>query len=299
MLRNYQIVIFKDHHGVYRKLRFRGWLFAIGVFLLAACLMANVYFFGSYLSYKRMEKELILSEKVVQDQKTQLLSLSEKVRTVEADLSRIRDFDAKLRQMINLDQEPRSVAPVGSPDDKDFTKKYLPLFRQEMMARKLHQFLAELGSNAKLERVRQDRLLKELETRRDLLSATPSIWPTEGWISSEFGERVSPFTGKKEFHKGLDISATPGTPVYATASGKVSFAGDVANSGQGVVLDHRTGLSTAYNHLRDLTVSRGETVTRGQIIGSIGETGQSTGPHLHYEVRVGGVPVNPKRFILD
>jgi murein DD-endopeptidase MepM/ murein hydrolase activator NlpD len=299
MLRDYQIVIFKDQHGVYRKLRFRGWFFFLTVLAIVAMIGVNVVLLTYYADYKLKESELAAAERTVQDQKTQLLSLSDKIKDIETDLTRIRDFDAKLRLMINLDQEPRDVGPQAEGGDQDFTKKYIPLYRQEMLARNLHKFLHALGAQAALERTGQEQLLALFNAKKDYLSSTPTIWPTQGWVSSEFGERLSPFTNRKELHKGLDISTALGTPVHATAAGTVSFAGESQGSGPTVTIEHPGGVTTSYSHLRDFTVAQGQAVSRGEVIGAVGDSGRSTGPHLHYEVRLNGVPVNPRRYILD
>ena len=297
MFKNYQLVIFRDHHGAYRKLRFRGWLFALMLVALAALVAGNVSLVKYYYNYKRMEQELAQWEAKAQDQNAQLLSLSDKIKGLETDLVRIRGFDAKLRQMVNIDQEPREVAPGG--EDKDFDKKYLPLYRQEMLTRKLHQFLTELRDQAALERVRQQELVSMLDATKTHLAALPTTWPVAGWIASPFGERTSPFTGKKEFHKGLDLAAPIGAPVVAPGEGVVTFAGETEGGGFGLVIDHQGGLATTYGHLRDVLVSKGQSVARGQTIGHVGDSGQTSGPHLHYETRLGGVPVNPMRYILE
>jgi len=299
MFKNYQIVIFKEQHGSCRKLRFRGWLFVVMLFALTTMTVGDICLIKYYSTYRKMSQDLSVWEKQAQEQQAQLLSLADKVKTLEMDLTRIRGFDAKLRQMVNLDQEPREVSPTGG-EDKDFNKKYLPLYRQEMLTRKLHQFLAELHSQTALERVRQQELLALLDVNKGTrLAAMPTIWPVAGWIAAPFGERMSPFTGKKEFNKGIDIAASIGTPVVAPGDGVVTFAGDTEAGGFGITLDHHSGLVTAYGQLRDVLVAKGQTVTRGQVIGHVGDLGQSTWPHLHYEIRLAGVPVNPLRYILE
>jgi len=136
-----------------------------------------------------------------------------------------------------------------------------------------------------------------VERQQLLASATPSIWPTTGWLTSDFGGRVDPFTGGRDYHAGLDISADSGKPVRATADGTVSEAGRSGNYGNMVMLRHRFGLSTRYGHLSRLNVSPGQTVRRGDIIGFVGSTGRSTSPHLHYEVLLNGQAINPLRFL--
>ncbi len=299
MFRKYQIVIFKDRHGVYKKLRVHGFLFVLIILALAATVSVNFFLARYYYGYNAMKTDLSKSEKTIVEQKTQLVNLAEKLKGLESDLSRIRAFDSKLRLMINLDQEPRTVSHLGNADAKDFTNRYLPLYRQEMLTRKLHQFLRELSEDAKLEQMRQEELLAAFEKNGENLASIPAIWPTEGWISSGFGDRLSPFTGKSEFHKGLDISAPLGTPVHAPADGTVIMAENAANSGNSITIDHHGGLTTSYNHLKEFSVRQGQSVSKGDLIGYVGDTGQSTGPHLHYEVRLNGAPVNPMRYILN
>ena len=296
MFKHYQIVIFRDHHGACRKLRFRGWLFALILAALAALVAADAYLVRFYYNYKRMQREAAAFEQQAADQNAQLVALGDKVKSLEADLTRLRGFDAKLRLMVGLDQAPRDVAPSGG-EDQDFEKKYLPLYRQEMLTRKLHQFLDELGEDAARERLRQGELLGVLADSKARLASMPSSWPVEGWIASPFGERASPFTGKKEFHKGMDIAAPVGTPVVAPGDGVATFSGEVDGGGFGVVLDHQAGLVTSYGHMRDVAVAKGQSVRRGQLLGHVGDSGQGSGPHLHYEARLGGVPVNPMRYI--
>lgn len=297
MLKNYQVVIFKDHHGTCRKLRVRGWLFAVLLLVLAALVAADLFLVRYYYNYKRMERDLGRTEQQSQDQTNQLASLSDKVKTLEADLTRIRSFDARLRRMVNLEAEPREVAPDGE-SGKDFNTKYLPLYRQEMLTRRLHQFLADLRGQAGLEQLRQQELLDALNAAGSRLASLPTNWPVEGFVSSAFGERTSPFSDKKEFHKGMDIVAPVGTPVLAPGSGVVVFAGQAEGGGAAVTIDHQGGLTTSYGHLRDTAVVKGQTVRRGQLLGHVGDLGRATGPHLHYEARQDGVPVNPARFIL-
>ena len=125
----------------------------------------------------------------------------------------------------------------------------------------------------------------------------PSIWPVEGRVGSSFGEREDPFNGEGKFHTGVDIEAPYGTPVRATADGDVSGASMGAGYGREVVLDHGHSFLTVYGHLSAIAVIAGQRVIRGQVIGYVGQSGRATGPHLHYEVRVNNVPVNPHKFL--
>ena len=129
------------------------------------------------------------------------------------------------------------------------------------------------------------------------LVAEPSIWPLEGRVTSSFGDREDPFNGEGAFHSGIDISAPYGSPVRATADGEVSGASMGAGYGREVMLDHGHGFATVYGHLSAIAVLAGQHVIRGQVIGYVGQSGRATGPHLHYEVRVHNVPVNPHKYL--
>lgn len=129
------------------------------------------------------------------------------------------------------------------------------------------------------------------------LADAPSLWPIEGPVTSSFGEREDPLNGEGAFHPGIDISAPWGTPVRAAGDGDVTGASMGSGYGRQVVLNHGHDLITVYAHMSSISVLPGQHVTRGQIIGYVGQTGRSTGPHLHYEVRVHNVPVNPHKYL--
>ena len=129
------------------------------------------------------------------------------------------------------------------------------------------------------------------------LAAQPALWPVEGPVTGGFGERVDPFNGEGAFHTGVDISSNYGHPVIAPADGVVTFAAPESGYGNLLVLDHGYGISTRYGHLSGFTVAPGQAVHRGEVIAYVGLTGRSTGPHLHYEVRINGVAVNPYKYL--
>ena len=157
-----------------------------------------------------------------------------------------------------------------------------------------------------------DRLARDVENRGDQLGVLeallvqtsmnrkflPSLKPVpDGWHSSNFGRRIDPFSGLDSFHEGVDFPAETGAPIVAAASGKVVFAGWHAAYGKMLEIDHGSGLVTRYAHASQLAVAEGELVVRGQRVANVGSTGRSTGPHLHFEVRLNGVPQNPVRFL--
>ncbi len=142
-------------------------------------------------------------------------------------------------------------------------------------------------------------LVVELEDKRTRLASMPSVWPTKGWLTSRFGARISPFTGRRQKHAGIDIAARMGTPITSPARGRVSSIGSRGPLGNSLTVDHGFGVKTFYGHTEEIFVRVGETVDRGQPIASIGNSGRSTGPHLHYGVHVNGKPRDPLNYIFD
>ncbi|MFM8552199.1 MAG: M23 family metallopeptidase, partial [Nitrospiraceae bacterium] len=153
------------------------------------------------------------------------------------------------------------------------------------------------------EAVSQERSLEELteaaKERWTRWGSTPSVWPVKGWVTSGFGQRIAPFTGLPAVHDGLDIGAPPNAPVHAPAGGLITAVGFDAKMGNMVAIEHGFGLETQYGHLAKAMVKQGQKVKRGDLIGLDGNTGLSTGPHLHYMIKVNERPVNPQRYILE
>lgn len=157
-----------------------------------------------------------------------------------------------------------------------------------------------LGGEAERLAAALDHILESYHDRRQLLAYTPSIRPAQApWPSSSFGPRLDPLTGAWVLHKGLDLAGNRGQPIIAPANGRVIWVGWRGGYGRTVVVDHGYGLQTHFAHLDAYHVRPGQPVQRGEVIASMGSTGRSTGPHLHYEVRRGGQPLDPRRFILD
>lgn len=255
-----------------------------------------------------------------------------KVTALETSLERVKTFTTKLKLITNIDSEDRSLKlamgatpPPNKPvdemnepmeqrepiekleeQDKVFSEER-PLDEQkgEMALEGSHDYktLAIRIDNAiKDSQLREQSVIdlwESLSDRQSLLNATPNIRPAKGWFTSRFGYRVSPFTGRPALHAGLDIAAAPGSPVYATADGVVTYAGYDEGFGKMVTIDHGYGLTTRYGHNSQIYVQVGQRVSRWDVVASVGNTGRSTGHHLHYEVRVNGVPKDPALYILD
>jgi hypothetical protein len=256
-------------------------------------------------------------------QQSELVTLGGEVGGLSLELERLRELERKVRVIANLPGAMRE-ARVPEPDGKGGGDE-LPAGqsgRADGEPEGGGDPLGELGASesggmdpAALARVQERArrlgsmvptrklslldLLEGLEGKSQRLASTPSIWPTDGYVTSGYGNRVSPFTGRQQFHAGLDIAADFGTIVVAPARGRVVFAGVNGPLGRMVELDHGYGLRTHYAHLSNTLVSQGQTVERGMRIGEVGSTGRSTGPHLHYGVEVNGRTVDPTDYIFE
>lgn len=142
-------------------------------------------------------------------------------------------------------------------------------------------------------------LVNMMESQTARLATTPTIWPTQGWVSSPFGYRIDPFTGKRTFHRGIDIATNFGNPIVATADGSVIEASFDKFFGRTVTISHGEGIVTQYGHLEKYIVRAGQRIKRGDLLGYVGKTGKALGPHLHYEIRINDRSVNPYNYILE
>ncbi len=184
---------------------------------------------------------------------------------------------------------PEREEPAAALSDEDLNAA---ISRIELRASRLASLMPERRESFAA-------LAAGLADRRDQLAATPSIWPTSGWVTSGYGIRISPFTGRRQFHSGIDIAADFGTAIIAPASGRVVFAGRKGAYGRIVEIDHGYGIHTLYGHTDEVFVRTGQRVERGVRIAAVGSSGRSTGPHVHYQVKVGGRTVNPSDYIFE
>jgi murein DD-endopeptidase MepM/ murein hydrolase activator NlpD len=244
----------------------------------------------------RLQKEnAILSQ--------ELHTIRERVQLLEGDLDALARKDSEVRIMAGMDAIDEEILQVGVGGPGSPSLEEHPLYALSE-AKGKEAFAVSYDMNA-LER--RARLLREsleeaadsLAAHRDLLESTPSILPAAGRISSGFSSaRMHPIHNRALPHVGLDISAPRGTPILSAANGRVVFAGRRGGYGLMVEIDHGYGYSTVYGHAAQVLVRNGQRVERGDVIARVGSTGLATSPHLHYEVRVGGRPVNPLNYII-
>lgn len=249
------------------------WLKAAAVVLVAVLAGLSYGFYGltQQAEHLRIERENQKLRAENDKQKQELQRLNNRVDAVE-------DTSRKLAEISGVEKDAQPVRGQGGP------------------ARPVDSAAALAALVAKTERLeREMRDYEDLLRRRGM---TPSIWPVSGKLESGMGGRRNPFGGRGfEYHEGQDIDASYGTPVMVAAGGTVTIAGRQRGYGNVIYVDHGAGLSTRYGHLSEIDVKIGETVTRGQTIGLVGSTGRSTGPHLHYEVRIKNQPVDPRQYL--
>ena len=297
----FNILVFGQKTSKTRHLRIHKKSFKIGVYLLAFCLLLTIFFFCDYIQVRKRGFELAQLRNETEEQRSKIHFFSSKIEDLEKQLSRLKDFDKKIRIIANLEkgQETTSFMGMGGPSPSDVREKLRAEKDEKGLVQQMRTDIDRLKSEATSREESLSELEKLLQTKKEVLVHTPSIWPIQGWVTSGFGFRTNPFTGLTQMHEGMDISNRVGFPVTAPADGIVSDIGSDWAHGKIVVISHGFGMITRYSHLNKVLVRVGQKVKRGDKIAEVGMSGKTTGPHLHYEVRLNGIPVNPMRYILN
>lgn len=281
------IVIPEGSNDVRRYLIKGSWLKSLCVFGAVLVLGVSLLTAG-YLSNRFDRTELVHLQEENLQQRTELARLAGDLETLNRDLALLAQNDAKVRVLAKLTPaKPNALSGIGGPPENESSSRFTDLQRQ----------IDTVRLQIDLRRQSQEEIQGFLNDQRSLLAAKPQGWPVKGWLTSTFGMRKSPFTGRPKMHEGLDIAARTGTPIYATADGVVTQAETAPGYGKLVVIDHGYGYKTYFAHNSKLHVKVGARIQRGDKIASVGNTGSSTGSHVHYEVRRNGVPLNPKKFL--
>lgn len=287
-----------------------------------------------YVRVRMNHAELLRLRVETAEQRAKIESFDATVSAVESRLARLAEFERKVRTIANLpgqaatggedveqvgggeggdlaeglhgagalDDEEQAAEPgMGDPVPRQGASREPAAAgaRGDKRVSLLRQEAERLGHVAAGRELSLGELIAQLEDKHHHLVSSPAIWPTKGWLTSRFGPRISPFTGLRQFHSGIDIAGQPGTAVIAPARGRVSFVGDKGPLGKTLILEHGYGVRTHYGHNSEITVRVGQEVDRGQVIAKLGNSGRSTGPHLHYSVEVRGRAMNPLDFIFD
>jgi murein DD-endopeptidase MepM/ murein hydrolase activator NlpD len=284
--KSYTLMIASSERGTVRKIQVPYYT----LYLLAAVLLTGVVTLAvAAATYSRMLWKAA-SYNALKQQQTEL---EEKYRRLQA---MVRDSNQRLSSLQSLATEVAMTYGVARFHPTPFGLSRAALDAEEAYQQSVEQFdfLVRNASAVRLA-AHNMRLIPGLGFSE--ATFVPSLWPVLGHISGGFGERLDPFTGEGEFHTGIDIAAEYGTPVRATADGYVAVAEVRAGYGRLVVIEHGFGLTTWYGHLSSITAHAGTRVRRGEVIGYVGVSGRTTAPHVHYEVRSFGAPINPWRYL--
>lgn len=257
------------------------------------------YFYNQLADY-RNEASAFQEYKIhKEEQKTKLQQLLNDNEKMLRDMAEISNLEKKLRRAVIRDLDSNKLTTESTVPETSNTSSYIGKGSGKTLDS--NSSIAVLEAQNKnimymlnLTRNSVSELLSEVEGRSGTLASFPNIWPTDGGlVSSNYGGRVDPVSGGYEYHCGLDIAVDFGTPVYATAAGQVEQAGWNGGYGRFIKINHGNGYETAYGHMSSLIVNQGQKVAKGEIIGFVGSSGYSTGPHVHYEVLADGQNIDP------
>ena len=232
--------------------------------------------------------------------KAKITNLNSEIDSIMIRLELMENWEDDIRSRENfkeINKEVREMGIGGLPQIDNELRLTDPKANLEynLVVNRLNHLRSKVAYNYQT----HEELHSNYQLRSDLYRNTPSIYPTFGRISSPYGKRKHPITGKKDFHYGVDMANKKGTPVYATASGRVKVASRTAKMGRYIKIDHDFGFETVYGHMNRLLVKKGQSVEKGQMIGRMGNTGDSTGPHLHYEVHRYNRYRNPAKYFIQ
>jgi murein DD-endopeptidase MepM/ murein hydrolase activator NlpD len=270
--------------------------------LSALILLVAIFFLSDYIQVKKRAFDVYRLRQEMKGQTSQIHFFLAKVEELERQLSGLKDFDRKIRIIANLETREQGndhLMGIGGPSPSDVREKLKGREDEKALILQMRSDIERLQSETVSSEENLSQLLRLLVVKRQLLAHTPSIWPVQGWVTSVFGFRTHPLTGLSQMHEGLDIANRVGTPVIAPASGIVLDIETDQLFGKIVVISHGFGMTTCYGHLHNVLVKLNERVERGKKIGELGMSGRTTGPHLHYEVRINNLPVNPVQYILN
>ncbi|MEA3232673.1 MAG: peptidoglycan DD-metalloendopeptidase family protein [Thermodesulfobacteriota bacterium] len=256
-----------------------------------------------------MEDCIVSQQDEIINQREEIQAFAETINVLKDELFALKVYEARVREIADI-KDTEKADKKGSQGEKKNIGMGGPLpedINTDIDLKKKHgQLIDEMHQHAdqlRLTSIQQSDeikdLLKELLEKQKRADCTPSIRPAKGRTTSKFGYRRSAFNNKREYHKGYDIGAPKGSPIVATADGIVKFVGRNGSFGKMVVIDHGYGYTTRYAHASKLVKKKGEQVKKGDVIALVGNTGRSTGPHVHYEVLKKGVPVNPQKYFLN
>jgi murein DD-endopeptidase MepM/ murein hydrolase activator NlpD len=313
--KSYTVLIVSQRAAQVKKFIFSPLTLKIAGVILAIAILVSGFIIYDYVIYKKQLIELRDLRTETLSQQKEIRSFLEKITLLEEQLNKLKEMEKEMeKDLIEVNELKKTKKGYPAVPRKKLSSETnemrheIALFRNEQvcilekersrLVSLLHQDLLDLRKEACQREQNLKEIMEFLQAQKSILLSTPSLWPVFGPITSGFGEmRLSSPSGEMRPHGGVDIAAPPGTPIVSPADGVVIFSGEESEYGLLICIDHGHGFSTAFGHLKELLVQTGDQVKIGQIIGTVGISGNSTGPHLHYEVRVHGNPVNPFLYL--
>ncbi len=300
--KSYTFLYMPEDHGASREFRVSRWsiLVPAGVLLLlvgiAGLYTAGIGTGNSWLpGGSRYQRENLVLVGTIDGLEDQVMVLRDEIDGVRE----VQDMVAAAINLPAIDEET-FAAGVGGRGHLDYADEEVSGLGLDDLSGSVGDDLELMLRQAKIQRQGYLAMLDTLSVRAEVRQKIPSIRPTDiGWLSSRFGFREDPFTDKQTFHRGLDFSVPVGTSVRVTGDGVILAVQQQRGFGKVIKVDHGNDVVTVYAHLNEHLVKKGDPVSRGDVIGRSGNTGRSSAPHLHYEIRIGGRPVNPLSYILD
>jgi len=297
--RDYTVLLVPDHTSKVHRIRLSARKISALIISCGGLIFLLVVFGANFLVNLRTSSRLSKVQTENEDLKVQLRTLTQQMGTVQNQLNRVSELDHKIRLATGLEIDQNALMGAGGPESDGSSMSLMLPPDEASQVRKIASKLSQIDAILDNQELSLEELDSYFADNESLITATPSIWPSRGLVTSEFGVRASLFHTGTTVHEGIDIAAPPGTLIRAAADGIVTFANWESGYGNLVVISHGYGLVTRYGHCSGFMVREGQSVKRGQLIATVGSTGQATGPHLHYEVIVHGIKVNPRKYIFE
>ncbi len=294
--RSFTVLLVPDDNSKVVGFKLRGTTLLAAVILWTVSVITAAFIISRHANYRAtIEYNKILNEKHK--------AFTKEVLEARESVKRTRELEGQLRAMLKLKNKDGVIKYTGFGGPSDIDTRMLEAQikdRDKDIDRQSFELAVKyVDEQSRAAEKSYQEIIKYVTEQRARITAVPKGWPVKGWITAGFGSRLDPFTGGLSFHEGVDIANDEGTPVKATADGVVTQAGFERGYGNVVNINHANGYMTRFGHLQKYTVVTGQHIKKGQIIGYVGNTGRSTAPHLHYEVRLNGVSVNPVRFMRE
>ncbi|MDA3954368.1 MAG: M23 family metallopeptidase [Bacteroidales bacterium] len=297
---NKKYILFVENGSEMREMHFN-WRHFISILVVIFVLLSiSVFGLSKMFSKFNYQKKIAMAYKENDNLGLSINLMQEKVSELNKTINDIVEKDKAIRLYSNLPENDININELGTGGrvnrklyiDNDNSKRSTQLTN-------IDESLTQISKEIQSELISYENLTEILKEKKQKLDATPTIAPLKdnAYISSPYGKRIDPFTGRISMHDGIDFAARMGTPIYATADGKVKYARYIGGYGYTIKINHDFGYSTIFGHMSKMKAKKGQNVKRGDLIGYIGNTGRSTGPHLHYEIRYNKRPVNPSKYM--